>query len=110
MRPRTRAIALEPLAHSKPDAAVRAGVGLSAIKEAVKNGELAEVEKGGRRLILDEDLHQWLLRDRVIHNGNGHHTGEKPNGTRPPAAPEEAPNNPPRRRGRPPRATARPPP
>src|SRR5262244_1177975 len=101
MRPRARSFELPPLAHSKPEAAFRAGVGLSTIKEAVKNGELAEVEIGGRRLVLDEDLHQWLLRHRVV-RGNGL-IGDTPPGEirapePPPSRPQEASNDPPPRR------------
>jgi hypothetical protein len=110
MRPRTRSLALQPLAYSKPDAAVVAGVGLSKIKEAVKDGELAEVEKDGRRLILHEDLREWLLRDRVI-RANGHPADEEPNGTPRPAAPEAPthPPMPPGRRGRPAKSARAPP-
>ncbi len=108
MRPRTRSAALQPLAYSKPDAAIVAGVGLSKIKEAVSHGELAEVEKDGRRLILHEDLLEWLLRDRVI-RGNGQEHSSRAVPTAAPVA-EEIPTDQLRRRGRPPKAASRSPP
>jgi hypothetical protein len=58
------------LAYSKPEAAEVAGVGLSKIKNAVNDGELAEVEIDSRRLILHDDLQRYLLRHRVV-RGNG---------------------------------------
>ena len=76
---RTRTFALQRLAYSQPEAAEVLGVGLSHIKEALQNGELAEVEFDGhrRKLILHEDLQQYLLRHRVIRNG-GDRTGKIP--------------------------------
>lgn len=63
---------LQRLAYSQPEAAEVSALGLSHIKKAVARGELAEVEFAGsrRRLILHEDLHQYLLRYRHL-RGNG---------------------------------------
>jgi len=106
MRLRTRTFALQRLAYSQPEAAEVAGVGLSHIKEALHKGELAEVEfDGGRRkLILHEDLHQYLLRHRVIRGSGGDHKDTAaPADASPPVAPlAEKASTDRRRRRRPP--------
>ena len=80
MRVRTRTFPLCRLAYSQPEAAEVGGVGLSQIKEALRCGELAEVElpNSRRKLILHDDLLQYLLRHRVFRCSGGEHIGDRP--------------------------------
>jgi hypothetical protein len=80
MRVRTQTFPLRRLAYSQPEAAEVGGVGLSQIKEALRCGELAEVEfpNSRRKLILHDDLLQYLLRHRVFRGNGDDHTGENP--------------------------------
>jgi hypothetical protein len=68
------------LAYSQPEAAEVGGVGVSQIKEALRCGELAEVEfpNSRRKLILHDDLLQYLLRHRVFRCSGGEHIGDRP--------------------------------
>ena len=80
MRVRTRTFPLCRLAYSQPEAAEVGGVGLSQIKEALRCGELAEVEfpNSRRKLILHDDLLQYLVRYRVFRGSGDHRAGEIP--------------------------------
>jgi hypothetical protein len=96
MRSRTLSFALPRLGYSKPEAAYVAGVGLTEIKIAVRDGDLDEVQmRGRRRLILHDDLENWLKARRIVRR------------TEDAAAELFAPRaDPPRRRGRPPKSAA----
>jgi hypothetical protein len=87
MRVRTRTFPLHRLAYSQPEAAEVGCLGLSQIKEALRCGELAEVEfpNSRRKLILHDDLLQYLLRHRVFRGSGDHHIGEIPADTPLPA-------------------------
>jgi len=80
MRVRTRTFPLCRLAYSQPEAAEVGGVGLSQIKEALRCGELAEVglPNSRRKLILHDDLLQYLLRHRVFRCSGDEHIGDRP--------------------------------
>jgi excisionase family DNA binding protein len=66
MRLRSTSATPEKLAHSLDEAALVADVGKSTIKNAIAEGELAVVEVGTRRLVLREDLHEYLLKRRTF--------------------------------------------
>jgi len=80
MHVRTRTFTLCRLAYSQPEAAEVGGVGVSQIKEALRCGDLAEVElpNSRRKLILHDDLLQYLLRHRVFRCSGGEHIGDRP--------------------------------
>jgi excisionase family DNA binding protein len=72
MRLRSPSATPEKLAHSLDEAALVADVGKSTIKNAIAEGDLAVVEVGTRRLVLREDLHEYLLKRRTFRsNGSG---------------------------------------
>jgi excisionase family DNA binding protein len=62
--PATSKPALEPLAVSVDTATQLAGVGRTALYEAIGQGGLASCKVGSRRLILVEDLRAWLVWQR----------------------------------------------
>jgi excisionase family DNA binding protein len=51
---------VEPLALQLPAAAAVAGIGRSKLYELIKSGDLKSVMRGGRRLVLREDLLAYL--------------------------------------------------
>ena len=56
---------MQRLSHTPTQAAEEANVGRSMIFEAIREGELASVKLKNKRLILHEDLVEWLRRHRV---------------------------------------------
>jgi hypothetical protein len=54
-----------PIAHSIPAAVKASGLSRTWLYGAMQRGELAFVQMGGRRLILDDDLRELLRRNRV---------------------------------------------
>jgi excisionase family DNA binding protein len=50
-----------PIAFSVADAAQRAGLSRSFLYEQMQVGRLPFLKAGKRRLILDADLHSWLV-------------------------------------------------
>ncbi len=69
---------METLAFNIPAASKAAGVGLTAIKTALRLGELPFRKNGTRRLILATDLRAWVEalpigtnRDTRLRGGNG---------------------------------------
>ncbi len=63
-------VLLDPLAYSVEDAALVCAEGVTAIREAIRRGELAYVVKGSgdtrsHKVILRADLEQWLHFKRV---------------------------------------------
>jgi hypothetical protein len=61
-----------PIAHSIPAAVKASGLSRTWLYGAMQRGELAFVQMGGRRLILDDDLRALLMRNRV---SDGEQTG-----------------------------------
>jgi excisionase family DNA binding protein len=59
-----------PLAYTLDEIQPAAGIGISKIKELIAAGELPIVKIGKRTLVMHEDLHALLARNRVT-RGNG---------------------------------------
>ena len=51
---------VEPLAFPIPEAAKRSGHGETRFRQALAAGEIAFIQNGDRRLILDEEIRRWL--------------------------------------------------
>jgi excisionase family DNA binding protein len=90
MRLRSTSATPEKLAHSIDAAALVADVGKSTIKNAIAEGELAVVEVGTRRLVLHEDLHEYLLKRRTFRANGSSGSADPPTHT-PPAPKADAP-------------------
>ena len=56
---------LKPLAHQLPRAAQLSGLSRSLLYELMKQGELAYIKVGRRRLIADDDLRALISRHHV---------------------------------------------
>jgi excisionase family DNA binding protein len=51
---------LEPLAYTVPQLTLVAGIGRAKLYELIATGELRSVRRGGRRLVLKQDLESFL--------------------------------------------------
>jgi hypothetical protein len=60
---------VRPIAHSIRAAVKASGLSRTWLYGAMQRGELAFVQMGGRRLILDDDLRELLRRNRVTEGG-----------------------------------------
>lgn len=56
----------EPLAVAPKEAARRSNLGRTTIYEALASGQLKSLKVGRRRLILLEELRDWLLAHRAV--------------------------------------------
>jgi excisionase family DNA binding protein len=64
---RVRGLATEAsaLAYSIPDAAARIGISRSTLYALISAGQIPIAKVGSRTLVLDQDLHDFLLRCRT---------------------------------------------
>jgi len=60
---------VDKLALSIPEAVEAAGVGRSLLYEAISRGDLRSLRVSSRRLILTDDLKEWLLGQAAIPAG-----------------------------------------